>query len=103
MMFGFGKKKKKQEDEDIKAELVNFAFDHFLQEGEDYTVAARVEGAVLVKKIARWAYFEANGENIQACFSIETDKGLHCFQAQGTKLMRIDPEVCTSVYPGLKP
>ena len=66
-------------------------------------MVARVNGAVLVKKIARWAYCDVAGENVQACFSIETDKGVYCFQAKGQELMQIDSNVCTSFYPNLKP
>ena len=99
----FWKKKKKDDNTAIKERLVNFAFDTFLKENEHYTVAGRVNGAILVKKIARWAYCDVAGENIQACFSIETDKGVYCFQAKGKELMQIDSDVCTSFYPNLKP
>ncbi|MDE7406533.1 MAG: hypothetical protein K2M89_06650 [Clostridiales bacterium] len=97
------KKAKNDNTAAIKEKLVNLAFDTFLKENEHYTVAGRVDGAVLVKKIARWAYCDVTGENVNACFSIETDKGLYCFQASGQKLMQIDPGVCTSFYPDLKP
>ncbi len=99
-MFG---KKKNKENEAIKQNLVDVAFDNFLKEGEDYTVAARTEDAILVKKIARWAYFVVEGKNVQACFSIETDKGLFCFQVKGDNIIYVETDVCTAVYPNLKP
>lgn len=98
-MFG----RKKQEQNNLKEQLVDFAFNKLLKEGEDYTVAARANGMILVKKIARWAYCDVSGQDIQALFSIETDKGLFCFQVKGKEVMRIITEVCTPFYPMLKP
>ena len=99
-MFG---RKRKEDDGPIKENLVNIAFNSFLKENEHYTVAGRVNGAILVKKIARWAYCDVRGEDVQACFSIETDKGVYCFQVKGQELMLINTDVCTSLYPNLKP
>lgn len=92
-----------KEEEQVKENLVNYAFDKLMKEGEDYSVKAEVDGAILVKKIVRWAYFMVHGQDIQAVFSIETDKALLCFQMQGQKLMRIESDICTSIYPMLKP
>ncbi len=83
--------------------LVNKAFDTFLKEGKDYTFAAKVEGAVLVKKIARWAYFDNSQKEIKALFSIETDKGVYCFQLNGTDLIMVESGVVLSMYPQLAP
>ena len=90
-------------EEQIKENLANYAFDNLMKEGEDYTVEARVPGAKLVKTVVRWASFMQIGQGIEAIFSIETDKVVACFQMQGTRLMRIDSEICTSMYPMLKP
>ena len=97
----FGRKKKEQNIAQEK--LADYAFNSLLKEGEHYTVAARINGATLVKKTVRWAYFSAVGENIQACFSIETDKGLFCFQAREQELKLVNTEACTAFYPQLKP
>ena len=91
------------EEEQVKENLANYAFDHLMKEGKDYTVVARVAGAKLVKTVVRWATFMRIGQGIEAIFSIETDKVLACFQMRGTRLMRIKPEICTSIYPMLKP
>lgn len=82
-----------------KQYLVNYAFDHLLKEGEDYTVAARVEGAILVKKIPTWYYFHIDPKGtLHALFLITTDKGDFAFQAEGNQLMRIDAEMVKSMY-----
>lgn len=101
----FWKKKKETPDINlIKENLVNFVFDNFLKENEHYTVAANVGGAKLVKKVARWVYCDIlKKDNIQALFSIETDKGVFCFQVQGEKISQIDSDICTSIYPQLLP
>ena len=96
-----GTKSEKQ----MKENLANYAFDNLMKEGEDYTVAARVEGAKLVKTIVRWANFAVRGQEIEAMFSIETDKVLACFQMTGKTLIRIQPELTdlvTEMHPELK-
>ena len=90
----------------IKHTLVDFAFNNFLKRDQDYTVNAEFElpGVILVKKVARWAYCHAaNLKNIHAVFSIETDKGLYCFQVNGDKFIMVDSNICTSIYPQLLP
>ena len=91
------------EVEQVKENLANYAFDVLMNEGRDYTVVARVAGAVLVKKIVRWASFLRTEQGIEAVFSIETDKNLACFQITGKKLRRMDSKKCTATYPALKP
>ena len=91
-------------NEDIlKQQIVDVAFNTFLREGQDYTIKASTEGAILVKKIARWAYFDASTNDIQACFSIETDKGIYCFQQKGNELSLIPTDISSSIYPELLP
>ncbi|MCQ2382570.1 MAG: DUF1963 domain-containing protein [Clostridia bacterium] len=90
--------------ETIKQNLVNFAFDNFLEKGKDYTVVAEVLGAVLVRKIPRWAYCMIVGDKkVRALFSIETDKGIYCFQVDEEKFKQVDTKICTSIYPQLLP
>lgn len=105
-LFSFFKKKSKNKEEsinieDLKASLANYTFDNILKEGEHYTVKARVGNNILVKKIVRWAYCVKEGKNLNALFSIETDKGLYCFQAKDTTIYMVETNICTSMYPML--
>lgn len=97
------RKQKPNDIEILKTNLANYAFDRLLKEGEHYIVRERVENNVLVKKIVRWAYCDKNGKDINAVFSIETDKGLYCFQVKGNSVYMIETDVCTSIYPSLLP
>ena len=102
----FKNKKTKSEvlkDELIKESIANMAFDKILKEGEHYTVKARVENNILVKKIVRWAYFDKSGQEINALFSIETDKDVYCFQVKGESIYLVPTDLCTSMYPSLLP
>ena len=101
-MFFRKKKEKQQDNQNLEESLANFAVDKFLKRDQDYTVVAEVEGAVLIKKEVKWAYCDIIGkDNIQALFSIRTDKGLFCFQVRGKDFLMIDPAVCTAIYPQL--
>lgn len=105
-IFGVFKNKKqlqKEREEKAKESIVNFACDNLLTEGKDYTVEARVDGVVLVKKVARFAELNITLESPYAMFSIETDKGLYCFQLVGGNLSMIQNDVMLSVYPQLAP
>ncbi|MCM1404686.1 MAG: hypothetical protein NC133_04295 [Prevotella sp.] len=101
----FWRKKKETPDINlIKENLVNYVFDHCLKENEDYTVVAGVGGAKLVKKVARWAYCDIlKKDNIQALFSIETDKGVFCFQLQDEKLNLVPNGISELLHPELLP
>ena len=106
-IFDIFKKKTKQnkcsKDDLIKEKLVNTAFDEMLKEGEHYTVKARVENNILVKKIVRWAYFDSSAQGVNALFSIETDKGVYCFQVKEKSIYLVPTDLCTSMYPTLLP
>ncbi|MDR2202157.1 MAG: hypothetical protein LBP26_05280 [Clostridiales bacterium] len=84
----------------VKEALANRAFDKLLTPGTDYTVMAQVAGAVLVKKVVKWAYcYVKGGSVINALFIITTDISTFAFQAQGEKLFRIDDaELPMSMY-----
>ena len=94
-------KEKEAIEERFRNRIVDYAFDTFLKEGEDYTVEAKVDGAVLVKKIGRFA--ELDITKPYAMFSIETDKGLYCFQLVGESMSMVQTDVMLSVYPQLAP
>jgi len=95
--MGLFSKKKSNEVESFKIALANTAFDKLLKQGEDYTVAGEIGDAILVKKEIKWAYFFNTGE-LNAMFSIKTDKGVFVFQARGEDLMRIPADIAMSIY-----
>lgn len=85
--------------ENLKQNLVDYAFDKLLKEGEDYTIIGRVQNAVLVKKIPKWIYCEYDQYGkLQALFTITTDKGEYGFQAQGDSLIRVPAELINGIY-----
>ena len=96
-------KKQPTDIEQVKNNVANFAFEKFLTPDTDYTVMADINGVKLVKKIVRWAYFDLVKGGIQSVFSIETDKGIFCFQVQGEKFTQIKTDICTQIYPQLLP
>ena len=104
LMAKFAKVLNKKEEIRVKESLVNQAFDLFLKKGRDYTITSEIESAILVKKVVRWAYFESQQGNVNALFSIETDKDVFCFQIQGENLrLRYIDKVLLSLYPQLAP
>lgn len=109
-LLNWFKERKKEKAENIKMKdminkesIVNFAFDNGLKEGLHYTVQAKVGNAKLVKKVVRWESFDTSGKFPYAMFSIETDKGLYCFQYTGGNLLMVETEIAVSIYPQLAP
>ena len=90
--------KKNNEEEQLKASVANFAFDNLLQRDKDYTVAAEVNGAILVQKEVKWAYCHQDRSGVQALFTIKTDKGIFAFQANGESVSLIPAELAMSMY-----
>lgn len=88
--------------DDIEAQkqaLANYAFNKLLKRDEDYTVAAEVNGMILVKKIFKWYYYEFDQTGkLHALFLIETDKGEFAFQAEGNELVRISADLVKSLH-----
>ena len=101
--FDIFRRNKTLDLENLKEQVAGTAFDKLLEEGKDYTVFDRKNGAILVKKIVRWQYFKKSGETIDAMFSIETDKGVFCFQMKKNDIYLVPTDLVEPIYPDLFP
>lgn len=91
-------RKKNPNEEALKETIANQAFNKLLKRNVDYTVAAESKGAILVKRVVKWAYLDVNGKDIEAIFTITTDKGEFAFQVSNDKIHRIPTDIAKSLY-----
>ena len=78
--------------------ISNYAFNHLLVAGRDYTVAGEVNGMVLVKKEIKWKYFIQNETGIQSIFTITTDIATFAFQVNGESIFLVPTDLVLSIY-----
>ncbi|WP_413853576.1 hypothetical protein [Candidatus Ruminimicrobium bovinum] len=56
-----------------------------------------------MSKFNRWQYFFVSNDKVNAVFSIETDKGVFCFQVNENRILFIPTNVMAELYPDIVP